>query len=246
MTDIYRFADVDIRISSVHEKVHRLCEDYRTDGGTYDFAVETTPEDIEYERERSARTDELEGIPVRSFSDGYLEELAVYRKMAEILPDYDTLLMHGSAVAVDGAAYLFIAKSGTGKSTHTRLWRELLKEKAVMINDDKPLVRVTEGGAVIYGTPWDGKHRLSTNTACPLAAVCILERAKDNHIRQIDRSEALPMLLQQTYRPEGIPALTRMLELTEKLAASVRLYRLGCNMDISAAKLSYEAMRKDE
>ena len=43
MTDIYRFADVDIRISSVHEKVHRLCEDYRTDGGTYDFAVETTP-----------------------------------------------------------------------------------------------------------------------------------------------------------------------------------------------------------
>ena len=123
---------------------------------------------------------------------------------------------------------------------------ELLKEKAVMINDDKPLVRVTEGGAVIYGTPWDGKHRLSTNTACPLAAVCILERAKDNHIRQIDRSEALPMLLQQTYRPEGIPALTRMLELTEKLAASVRLYRLGCNMDISAAKLSYEAMRKDE
>lgn len=246
MTDIYRFADVDIRISSVHEKVHRLCEDYRTDGGTYDFAVETTPEDIEYERERSARTDELEGIPVRSFSDGYLEELAVYRKMAEILPDYDTLLMHGSAVAVDGAAYLFIAKSGTGKSTHTRLWRELLKEKAVMINDDKPLVRVTEGGAVIYGTPWDGKHRLSTNTACPLAAVCILERAKDNHIRQIDRSEALPMLLQQTYRPEGIPALTRVLELTEKLAASVRLYRLGCNMDISAAKLSYEAMRKDE
>ena len=246
MTDIYRFADVDIRISSVHEKVHRLCEDYRTDGGTYDFAVETTRKDIEYERERSARTDELEGIPVRSFSDGYLEELAVYRKMAEILPDYDTLLMHGSAVAVDGAAYLFIAKSGTGKSTHTRLWRELLKEKAVMINDDKPLVRVTEGGAVIYGTPWDGKHRLSTNTACPLAAVCILERAKDNHIRQIDRNEALPMLLQQTYRPEGIPALTRVLELTEKLAASVRLYRLGCNMDISAAKLSYEAMRKDE
>lgn len=246
MTDIYRFADVDIRISSVHEKVHRLCEDYRTDGGTYDFAVETTRKDIEYERERSARTDELEGIPVRSFSDGYLEELAVYRKMAEILPDYDTLLMHGSAVAVDGAAYLFIAKSGTGKSTHTRLWRELLKEKAVMINDDKPLVRVTEGGAVIYGTPWDGKHRLSTNTACPLAAVCILERAGDNHIRQIDRNEALPMLLQQTYRPEGIPALTRVLELTEKLAASVRLYRLGCNMDISAAKLSYEAMRKDE
>ena len=246
MTDIYRFADVDIRISSVHEKVHRLCEDYRTDGGTYDFAVETTPEDIEYERERSARTDELEGIPVRSFSNGYLEELAVYRKMAEILPDYGTLLMHGSAVAVDGAAYLFIAKSGTGKSTHTRLWRKLLLEKAVMINDDKPLVRVTEGGAVIYGTPWDGKHRLSTNTACPLAAVCILERAKDNHIRQIDRSEALPMLLQQTYRPEGIPALTRMLELTEKLAASVRLYRLGCNMDISAAKLSYEAMRKGE
>lgn len=243
MEGIYRFADVNIRIQSVYPKVHELCREYRTEG-SYDFAVETTTDDIEEEKVKSARTDELERIPVRVFSDGYLEELAVYRKMAEKLPDYDTLLMHGSAVAVEAEAYLFIAKSGTGKSTHTRLWRQLFGDAAVMVNDDKPLMRITEEGPVIYGTPWDGKHRLSSNIAVPLAAVCILERAETNHIREISAGEALPMLLQQTYRPEDITALQKMLELTEKLAESVRLYRLGCNMDISAAQLSYEAMHE--
>jgi serine kinase of HPr protein (carbohydrate metabolism regulator) len=61
------------------------------------------------------------------------------------MPYYDTFLFHGSAIAVDGVGYLFTAKSGTGKSTHARLWRELLGARAVMVNDDKPLLRVTEG-----------------------------------------------------------------------------------------------------
>ena len=79
---------------------------------------------------------------------------------------------------MDGQAVLFTAKSGTGKSTHTKLWRDLFGERAVMVNDDKPLLRILKDGVLVCGTPWDGKHRLSTNCALPLKAICILERGK--------------------------------------------------------------------
>ena len=160
------------------------------------------------------------------------------------MPFRDTFLFHGSAVAVDGAAYLFTARSGTGKSTHTRLWREMLGDRAVMVNDDKPLIRLTEDGAVVYGTPWNGKHRLGTNISVPLKAVCILERAKQNTIRAITREEAFPMLIQQSYRPLDPAALAKTLSLVDRLSRTVSLYRLGCNMDPEAAELSYNIMKE--
>lgn len=242
MTDTYRFANTRIQITSLYPHVHELCSDYCT-GGQADFAVETGQADIDFERQRSAREDEVEGLPCRSFTDAYLETLAVYRKIAERMPFCGTVLFHGSCVAVDGAGYLFIAKSGTGKSTHTRLWREQLGERAVMVNDDKPLVHLIDAGAVIYGTPWDGKHRLSHNTSAALKGVCILERAEENSIRPVTAGEAYPMLLQQVYRPMDTAAMDKTLMLIDRLAASVRLWRLGCNMSIEAAKLAYDAMK---
>ena len=199
--------------------------------------------DVDFEREKSVREDLAEGIPIRHFSDGYLEMLAVYRKIAEKMPEYDTILFHGSCVAVGGIGYLFTAKSGTGKSTHTRLWRELLGERAVMVNDDKPLIRISDSGAVIYGTPWDGKHRLSTNIAASLKALCVLERAEQNTIRQIMAGEAYPILLQQVFRPIDSTAMSKTLTLIDRLAASVSLWRLGCNIEIEAARVAYDAMK---
>lgn len=239
----YKFAELNIGVSSVYEDVHRLCREYLAEGGDTAFDVETVQSDIDYERDRSVREDEYEGLPVRHFKDGYLETLAVYRKIAERTPYYDTILFHGSCIAVDGVGYLFTAKSGTGKSTHTRLWMQLFGDCAVMINDDKPLIRIKEEGAVIYGTPWDGKHRLSTNTGVPLKALCILERAENNSIRRISAFEAYPMLLQQVYRPADADAMDKTITLIDRLASTVSLWRLGCNMDIEAAKVAYDAMK---
>lgn len=243
MTGTYIFADRRVRIHSLHGDVHALCQAYRS-CGTPDLEVRTDQADIAFEREKSAREDAVEGIPARSFPDGYLETLAVCRRIAERLPDCDTFLFHGSAIAVDGQAYIFTAKSGTGKSTHARLWRELLGDRAVMVNDDKPLIRITDKGAVVYGTPWDGKHHLSSNIAVPLRAVCPLERAAENHIRAITPSEALPMLLRQVYRPMDAAAMEKTMKLIDRLMKAVRFYRLGCNMSIEAARLSYDAMRR--
>ena len=241
MIRTYRFADRNVGIASLFAEIHELCALYRTDGRP-DFTVQTTPADIRYEHEKSARKEALQGLPPRSFSDAYLETLAVYRKIAERMPAFDTFLFHGSAIAVDGCAYVFTAKSGTGKSTHAALWRKMLGKDAVMVNDDKPLIRVTEREAIVYGTPWDGKHRLSSNISVPLKAICILSRADENRMEQVSYEDALPMLMQQAYRPADPAALMKTLQLIDGL--NVSFYRLSCNMDISAAELSYRSMKE--
>ena len=243
MTGLYRIGGKNIRIESIHGAVQERCRDYRTEGKP-DFTVRTTLSDLAYEQERSDAAAEAEGRSAAALDSGYLEELAVYRKIAEKMPEYGTVLFHGSCVAVDGAAYLFAARSGTGKSTHTRLWRELLGDRAVMVNDDKPLIHVSEDGAEIYGTPWDGKHRLSSNIRVPLRAVCLLERAEENRIEPVGVREAYPILLRQTYRPADPEALAETLELIDRLVRTVKIYRLRCNMEISAAELSYSTMKE--
>ena len=241
MTGRYRFAGITVEIDSLYGDVHTLCRDYRADGRS-EMRLRTTAEDIAFERVRSAREGAREGRSARTFSDGYLETLALYRQLAERLPAYGTVLFHGSCVAVDGAGYLFTARSGTGKSTHTRLWREMLGERAVMVNDDKPLLHIDGAGAVAFGTPWDGKHRLSRNMSVPLRALCLLTRAAENRIEPIGAAEAYPMLLQQVYRPLDSAALEQTLRLVDRLAASVSLWRLGCNMDAAAARIAFTAM----
>ena len=231
---IVKLADTPIGASVLYHTTRKFCKDYLTDE-TPAFSVEVTPEDIAYERGKA----DLE----YHYTDAYLETLALYRKVSAGLLNYDTLLFHGSAIAVDGQAYLFTAVSGTGKSTHTRLWRELFGERAVMVNDDKPLLRVTEQGATVFGTPWDGKHHLSTNTAVPLKAICILERSQTNHIEPVTAREAWPILMQQSSRPADPVKLKQVMCLIDRLSANVKLYRLGCNMEQEAAVTAYEGMQ---
>ena len=241
MARLYKFADINISICSINSEIHDLCKDYQTEG-TAEISVKIKKTDIEKERIRSINDDNQKGIPHRQFSDDYLETLAVYRQIAEKMPFFNVVLFHGSAISVDGQGYLFTAKSGTGKSTHTRLWRELLGERAVMVNDDKPLIRITDTDVIVYGTPWDGKHRLSNNIAVPLRSICILDRAEENSIREITKEEAYPMLVQQVYRPSDNDAMIKTLELIDRL--DVRLYHLSCNMDISAAQLAFSTMKE--
>ncbi len=242
----YQFAGHVFAIHSFYEQVHRLCQTYISDL-TPEHTISIIKEDIIYEREKAAREDKKEGLQVRHIPDAYLETLAVYRKIADYLLQHDVFLFHGSAVSVDGEAYLFTAKSGTGKSTHTRLWRELFKERAVMVNDDKPLIHVSkeEGkGATIYGTPWDGKHRLSNPIAVPLKAICILKRDSYNHIEPIKKRDAYPLILQQMNRPDNAILLQKTLQILDRLFCQVDFYVLGCNQEIEAAKISYEGMNK--
>ena len=240
-TGTYKIADTVIEIRSVHKGIHIYCQDYRWDGPA-EVVIETTAEEIDFEQEKSDRENALEGKKPEVFTKPYLETLAVYRKLADALMERDIFLFHGSAIAVDGRAVLFTAKSGTGKSTHTKLWREAFGDRAVMINDDKPLLKVNDTDVQVCGTPWDGKHRISTNCIVPLDAICILERGEKNEIEQISPKEALPMLLQQSHRSADPAVVGRMMQVISKMSSRVRFYRLRCNMDPEAAQVAYNGI----
>ena len=230
-----------VAVQTMYDTTRALCAEYLCEGAPC-FTVTANQRDIEQERVRAAREDEVEGLPPRQFSDGYLETTAIQRKITEKFFEYDILLFHGSVIAVDGEAYLFTAKSGTGKSTHTRLWREQFGDRAVMVNDDKPFLKFEGDRVIACGSPWNGKHRLGSNIMVPLKAVCILERGEENQIAQIDPKDALQMLFQQSSRPQNPRLMPKYMELIDRLAQNVSLYHLNCNMDPEAAKVSYEGM----
>ena len=240
----YRIADMIVEIESLYRDIHFMCKDYYCQEDVpAQITIRTTQRDIEQERIKSEQEAAMEGIAPIDYEAGALEITAIYRKLAkEMLMEHDILVFHGSAIAADDEAVLFTAKSGTGKSTHTRLWREMLGERCYMVNDDKPLLRVGETLTEVCGTPWDGKHHLSTNKIVPLRAICILERGEANEITRLDPKEALPMLLQQSYRAENPKVMLQLLKVIDKMTKSVAFYRLKCNMDSEAAELSYKTM----
>ena len=243
----YILADLCIGIRSLYDEVQQMCADYRApEGRQPDFVIETSEQDIRAEHVQSEQTRIEEGLPPYAFEAPYLETLAVYRKIATECVQHGRLLMHGSVIAVDGRAYMFTARSGTGKSTHVRLWRQLFGERAVMVNDDKPIIQISGTAATVYGTPWDGKHRLSTNMSAPLQAICILTRAAENTIREIRPNEALTMLIQQTFRPDDSALLMKTFDLIDLMSRNVRFYLLGCNMDPESAVVSSNAMMPHE
>lgn len=241
-TNNYMFAGHVVEINSIYDTVQQYCSDYICQDPPV-FSVTTDQNDINYEKERSYKEDILEGRTPISYTDDYLEELAVYRKIAEKAPDWDTLLFHGSVIAVDGEGFLFTAKSGTGKSTHTRLWREVFGSRAVMVNDDKPLLSISDGKVFAHGTPYNGKHGIGCNMSVPLKGLCILTRGENNSISPVSKSEAYSMLMQQVYRPRDPVQLRKTLSLVDRLADSVGLFRLACNMDKDAALTAYNGMK---
>lgn len=235
-----------VGVSTLHNGTAEYCKDYIAENNSPGaFSVAVTQSHIDSERIRTQRSDEAEGIPPRQLTDSYLEITAVQRLITEELFRFDTLLFHGSVVAVDGKGYLFTAKSGTGKSTHTRLWREYFGDRAIMVNDDKPFLHITEEGVIVHGSPWNGKHGLGSNIAVPLKAICILERAEVNHIQPIPPKYALTMLIQQSSRPMNGALMGKYMELIDGLSRKVEFYRMGCTISTDAAKLAYETMSQE-
>ena len=234
-------AGATVGVESLYDEVYALCEPYLCQGAE-DFSVSVRRADIEFEKIKNAREAAWEGIPWELFPDSYLETLAVYRKIAVGMRRYDTFLMHGSAVCVDGEAYLFTAPSGTGKTTHTRLWLSHIPG-AFVVNGDKPLIRLRGDRAEVCGTPWAGKEGMQTNTVVPLRAICLLARGQENRIEETTFQELYPILFQQTYRPAEKAAMQKTMELIKRLGTCVKLCRLQCNMDPEAALVAYRGMK---
>lgn len=228
-----KLAGIPIRINNRYPYLEAQCRDYLCPDEDAAFSVTVSEEEIERERQNG------------DFSSGYCESICAYRQICERLPAYNIFLMHSSVLEVDGHAYAFTAKSGVGKSTHTRLWLEHIPHARVL-NGDKPLFRIEEDGSVtVFGTPWNGKENWGQNISAPLAAICFIERGEQNSIGRASEEDAVGRLLHQLYLRGSRESVNRQLLLMDALIRAVPYYVLRCNISREAALLSYGTMKKD-
>ena len=151
-------------------------------------------------------------------------------------------MLHSSAVELDGRAYLFSGPSGMGKSTHARLWAEILPN-ARIFNDDKPALRQKDGVWCTYGTPWSGKNGININICAPVAGICFLKRGENNEMRRLSKIEAASAIFSQTINAFPTPEiLDRLLRIIDGLLECVPIYELKCKAEPEAALLSYKIM----
>ena len=151
----------------------------------------------------------------------------------------NTAALHSSCIVHKGKAVLFLGESGTGKSTHTRLWRENIAGSK-LLNDDSPIVRYEEGAVWVYGSPWSGKTPCYKAERYPLAGCVRLSQAPCNRIRRLNVLQAYAAL-----HPSAPPAFAYEEELyngvcslLEKLVSSVPVYHLECLPDVAAVELA--------
>jgi len=228
-------------VTSLFESTPHHFAKYLTDRDA-DFSIAVTTADLAFEQADADAEAAEEGFRQRNFPNPFLERAAIQRQFAEHLLEHNTILLHGSTLALDGQGYLFTARSGTGKSTHTRLWREVFGSRVQMVNDDKPFARLSGEGVTVWGSPWSGKHGLDTNIGVPLAGICLLERGPDNVIRQAEPEELKDLL--KGFRPRTQPQAAAYEALLAQLLQRVPLWQLSCNKDPGAAITAFEAMSK--
>ncbi len=159
------------------------------------------------------------------------------------LLQHDGMMLHASAVEMDGKAYLFSGQCGAGKSTHTRLWQATFGEQAQVFNDDKPALRCLDGRWYAYGTPWCGKDGINQNKKVPLAGICFLKQSKENKIRRLSAREAITQICSQTLFRFSNPAnLERMLTQLDRLVREIPVFELENRPEPEAAYLSHNTM----
>ena len=232
--DRYRIAGLTIEMAC-GGKTRLQSEPYRitsADGLEPDLRLQVTPAQLQAAR---AAHPELLGAD--------WEYMLTGQQFYEALPRFGGLLLHASAVKLDGRAYLFSAPSGGGKSTHARRWQEAFgAERAVILNDDKPALRLRDGTFWAYGTPWSGKTPRNRNDQAPAAAVCFLEKADADAIESLEAPQALPRLLEQTLRPADGPGMDALLRLLDRLLRCVPVYLCRCTDSVQAARTAWREL----
>lgn len=157
---------------------------------------------------------------------------------------YDTLMIHASVVVYEGAGYVFLGRSGTGKSTHSRLWLNNI-EGSWLLNDDNPVIRVIDGEVKVYGSPWSGKTACYKNEVLPLGGVVRLSQAPYNKIERLMPLKAYASLMPACSCMRWDRKSTDALHKTvEKVIKVVKGWHLECLPDADAAHVCCSAVSK--
>lgn len=156
------------------------------------------------------------------------------------------LVLHSSAISFNGEGILFSAPSGTGKSTHTGLWKQRFPESVTVVNDDSPGVVFADGKPYICGTPWSGKTEINENMRVPLRAIVFLEQAKENRIAELKPQEAVFRLLREIAVYPYRDMADIGLETADRLLGQVPCYLLECRPDEEAVETVKNTLRIGE
>jgi len=156
---------------------------------------------------------------------------------------HNGMMLHSSCVEKDGFAYLFSARSGTGKSTHTHLWLKMF-ENARIINDDKPALMYENGAWYACGTPFSGKTDENLDVKFPVRAITFLHRSETNQVKKLAPAQAVGLLLEQTINPYDKGMAEKMLEYVDNILRNVPVFSLGCNIDDEAAIVAYNEIER--
>ena len=229
----YAIADLCVDIRSRYEHLPRLCRSFLGDpSAKADITVTVSDSDIQKERIAAEK----------DFSDGYIESICAYRKLCLQMPKFGGMFLHCSLIRVHDRGIAFLAVSGTGKTTHTALWQQLLGDKMTVINGDKPILRRIDDVFYGYGTPWAGKEGVYEKDRVAITDLCFLERAEENACTPLTPEEGLHKIVHQVIFPEDAAGTEKTLELLDGLLRKCRLWRIRCNMDLSAAETAYHTI----
>ncbi len=233
----YRIADFNIEFKNTNVFVEDFFKSFETQK-LPEISFEITQNDIDYEKR-------LIKYPI---SDKMLSVAAYHRKFIEWLPFNNAFFLHASLIDVDGIGVAFAALSGTGKTTHTLFWRQLLGDRLTIVNGDKPIIRFfdNEKYPYGYGAPWCGKEHYGTTGRVPLKHLCFIERGDKNSCEPMDPVDAIDIIFNQAYIPKNNPiAVYNTLSLVDRLLKVCSLWKITCTPEIEAAEVAYNTIFKE-
>lgn len=232
---VYKIAGLNVGYEPQHDLLRVRSEKYITDESA-DFNIGFTENLMESQLD----------LYNREVSEAEIEYLWMGTAFNVKLLEYNGMFLHSSTVVVDGKAYSFSAPCGTGKSTHTSLWLKLLGDRAFILNDDKAAYRLIDGRYYAFGTPFSGKHDINVNTSAELGGICFIEQAETNSIERMDIDSAVPLIFSQTLRPSNVRRTMMLCDFIDELIRKIPVYKLRCNMDVEAAQIAFETMKRKD
>ena len=241
-------ADVPFEVRCGCRETRECLKDYLTDK-TPEFVIDFPESEREAFWKYGKTVWERYPDPEAAFGmekDAFIEFGTIQWMLSKKLHPYGAFYLHGSAICLDGEGFLFTAPPGTGKSTHTRLWREAFGTRTWMINDDRPFLRIFDGCVRVYGTPWMGKHHLGCSGSAPLKAAAWLLRGGENRIEPLAKADAFPVIFREAQILPDRELIESLAGLIRKLLDIVPVYRLRCNMEPEAAYTAMRGMKSGE
>ena len=233
----YKIGDVIVRFNGNSSFAKTECLPYMVEEVAFDDFIE-----LSYTNEDLCRYKDKLGC------GAIFEYNYTMNCFAKEIITYDAFCYHSSALSVDREGILFSADSGIGKSTHARLWMQYMNNNhnIVVLNDDKPLVRIIGKKPIVYGTPWAGKHAIHSNGSAPIKALVFLEQALVNSIERVPVNQVFDLVFAQVLGGKDREHLYHLMELLDMFIRQVPIYKLRCNISEEAVRLVYDTIWRKE